>query len=624
MPIKNNLKKIIEPPDKPEYKSFYYYDYNKLHNKIFNQLGVISKNIYNIGLYSIQIFNFFKVQLYHELYLLLCKNKNLNCDEYIKNKLNEYFDLYSSLKNKIKENNSYIYKNIISHIKNENIIIKNSNYLYYINFFITKFNNDSNIYLNNQNKNLLLNNIVEIIISSIYIKNFNLVRDQILSHKSLSIIDDELITDVKNNNFIDILPKNIYKDKIINELKINLKSDQNYISCMAYSKQGENRGKLESTMVCNIFKKAFESYSSYYALLNKGIKANKPKFLNKNTKYNLSYVFSKAININENLVRVFTSKFLANNFDKIFENFICVEKYKYIEPKFLKNIKGKIKKSDNYIVNDKYIEKTNKNIIDSRYLFIKIPDKASVLDIKMIEIVFINDLIKISLIYKTNNIKNNKSKISPEESISIDLGMKNLMTIYNPSGVQKIIDGKFLSSINTFYLNKISEAQSNKNEKLFKKYQMKRMFVINNYFNKITKWMENEYSNKKLIIFGYNKEWKQNSNMGKSNNMKFNKIPYMKLINKIKTRFSELNKYILLTEESYTSKCDSLSLESLMKQENYLGKRCKRGLFISGTKKVLNADLNGAINIMRKVFDLKKIEGQYLCNPHRVKIFREV
>jgi hypothetical protein len=54
--------------------------------------------------------------------------------------------------------------------------------------------------------------------------------------------------------------------------------------------------------------------------------------------------------------------------------------------------------------------------------------------------------------------------------------------------------------------------------------------------------MEKEYSDKKLIIIGYNKEWKQNTNIGRVNNLKFNKIPYMKLINKIKLRFSELNK----------------------------------------------------------------------------------
>ena len=78
---------------------------------------------------------------------------------------------------------------------------------------------------------------------------------------------------------------------------------------------------------------------------------------------------------------------------------------------------------------------------------------------------------------------------------------------------------------------------------------------------------------------------------------------------------------VILTEESYTSKCDSLSFEDLCKHENYLGKRINRGLFVSSTSKKINADLNGAINIMRKQIKLDKIEGSNLCNPKRIKIY---
>ena len=53
-------------------------------------------------------------------------------------------------------------------------------------------------------------------------------------------------------------------------------------------------------------------------------------------------------------------------------------------------------------------------------------------------------------------------------------------------------------------------------------------------------------------------------------------------------------------EESYTSKCDHLINEEMKHHENYLGKRIKRGLFISSIGKQLNADINGAIGIMRK------------------------
>ncbi len=382
-------------------------------------------------------------------------------------------------------------------------------------------------------------------------------------------------------------------------------------------------------MICSILTKAYNSYSSYFALLSKGIKANRPNFLDKNSQFNLIYTYSKIVKEDTNKIKLYTSTFIANNYNKIYGNkYVYLDKNKYIDEKYLKNTTGKIKKKDNYVIDNNnkrlFIEKTNKHIIDSRYISLTLPDKTTNLDIKMIEIVFINNQIKISLIYDTHLLKNTKETINIDQSISIDLGMKNLMTIYNPTGTQKIIDGKFISSINTFYNNKLAKAQSINDNVSFNKYQMKRLFIINNYFNNIVKWMEKEYSDKKLIIIGYNKEWKQNTNMGRVNNLKFNKIPYMKLINKIKLRFSELNKFVLLTEESYTSKCDSLSLEEVCVHETYLGKRTKRGLFSSATNKLINADINGAINIMRKQFLLKEIKGIRICNPDKVKIFREV
>jgi putative transposase len=99
----------------------------------------------------------------------------------------------------------------------------------------------------------------------------------------------------------------------------------------------------------------------------------------------------------------------------------------------------------------------------------------------------------------------------------------------------------------------------------------------------------------------------------------------MSLINKIKSKFIENNKIVILTEESYTSKCDSLSLESICRHEVYQGKRSKRGLYESSTKKLINADINGAINIMRKIFkNIEAIQGENICNPIRIKVFREV
>ena len=61
------IKKKFKLQDKPEYKCFYFYDNDPFHYKIYKELGKISKNIYNISIYSIQVFNYFKIELYKNL-----------------------------------------------------------------------------------------------------------------------------------------------------------------------------------------------------------------------------------------------------------------------------------------------------------------------------------------------------------------------------------------------------------------------------------------------------------------------------------------------------------------------------------------------------------------------------
>lgn len=81
---------------------------------------------------------------------------------------------------------------------------------------------------------------------------------------------------------------------------------------------------------------------------------------------------------------------------------------------------------------------------------------------------------------------------------------------------------------------------------------------------------------------------------------------------------------IVIHEESYTSKCDSLAFEKIGKHENYLGKRKNRGLFQSSVGKLINADVNGALNIMRKVVGdscesiRRIIDRGLLFNPVRI------
>lgn len=612
---------------KPSYKCLCYYDYNNRHTQIFRELGKISKSVYNLSIYSIQIFNYFKIELYSHLYDKLLIDKSIDTDSYIKNELIKYFDLYSSINKHIMSNNNYIYKYIINYVNNNNIVIKNSNYDNVKEYIFNTLSNDQNIFTNQINDNLLRDDIINRIVNSIYTKNYRKTENEMLNHKKYTINDQEIINDIKNKNIKNFTIENTYKKRIFDELNIELKSDQNYIGRLVYAKLGDLDGKLNSTMIGSLISKAYQAYTSYYSLLEKGIKARHPKFLAKDDIYTLIYAYSDAIKINDNQINIYTSNYISKNYDKIFgDNYIQLANNKYIDKKYLLNKpKEKITKKENYLVDSKYVNKYNKNIIDSRYVTLFIPKKICTEKIKIVEIVFENNIVKICFSYENNNeTKTGSTIIESHDSISIDMGVKNLMTIYNPTSDQNIISGGFILSQNNWFANRISEAQSNNNDLLVNKLNFKRKNIINNYFNLIVKWMSKEYSDKQLIIIGYNKEWKNGSQLGKINNARFNKIPYCKLIEKIKNKFINENKIVILTEESYTSKCDALMLEEICKKDKYGGSRIKRGLYSSSSGKLINADLNGAINIMRKIYpNIKEINGYVMYNPRKINIFRE-
>ena len=194
--------------------------------------------------------------------------------------------------------------------------------------------------------------------------------------------------------------------------------------------------------------------------------------------------------------------------------------------------------------------------------------------------------------------------------MSIDIGVNNFSTCYNNLGLKPlIINGKIIKSINQYYNKKKSEIQNQliKNHNKYTSNRLnnltlKRNNKINDYLHKSSRFIvnycrDNDISN---IVVGYNKEWKQEINIGKRNNQNFVQIPHQKLIYNINYKGILDGTTLKKNEESYTSKCSALDLEPVMKHENYMGKRKHRGLFVSSNGTKINADLNGTLNILRK------------------------
>jgi putative transposase len=164
---------------------------------------------------------------------------------------------------------------------------------------------------------------------------------------------------------------------------------------------------------------------------------------------------------------------------------------------------------------------------------------------------------------------------------------------------------------------------SNRLEKL----NNKRNFWIEDKNHKVSRFIINYCIEHNIgtIIIGKNKQWKNGINIGKKNNQKFVELPHAKLINKIRYKAKLVGIKVVETEESYTSKCDALSLELIKKQVSYLGKRVRRGLFQSNVGKIINADINGACNIARKVigdsFVKEIVNSGLVFRPKTINIF---
>lgn len=331
-----------------------------------------------------------------------------------------------------------------------------------------------------------------------------------------------------------------------------------------------------------------------------------------------------------------------------------------------KNIKGYYKSVQDYKKNyNKYREKpglpsyrkrgsefnlyyTNQSckikdgkIILSKDISISIPqyEKYSDLikDFKQIRIKPLACGYKIEIIYEVKDT--GVSKCREEKVASIDLGIDNLATLVSED-FTVLFSGKFVKSYNQLFnktlakLNSIKDLQKIKGiTKRIKKLYYDREQYIEDVFHKISRKIVDLLVDSKItkLVVGYNKGWKQNVNMGKRNNQKFTQIPFARLVSYLEYKCELAGIEIVIHEESYTSKCDSLAFEKIGKHDSYLGRRKKRGLFQSSVGKLINADVNGALNIMRKVVGdscesiRRIIDRGLLFNPVRIaNVFYEM
>ena len=397
----------------------------------------------------------------------------------------------------------------------------------------------------------------------------------------------------RNLKYLSHIAKNLTNEAIYNIRQYYFKNKKylSYNENYKILKNSENYKKLNSNMAQQILKEVDGSFKSFFGLLK----------LVKNGQYD-----NKKIKL---------PKYLAKDgFTTLVIGFVRLKDDMLIIPY-----------SNSF-------RKTHKEIA------IKLPPVLKGKKIKEIRIIpkQHSRYFEIQYIYEVEEVQR---ELNENNVLGIDLGIDNLCTCVTNNGASFIIDGRKLKSINQYY-NKINaKLQSIKDKQRIerttlrqKRIARKRNNRIEDYLSKAARIVINYCLNNDIgkLVLGYNEDFQRKSNIGSINNQNFVNIPYGKLRDKLIYLCKLYGIEFKLQEESYTSKAsffdgDEIPIYDKENLQEYIfsGKRIKRGLYQTSVGKLINADCNGALNILRKskVVDLSVLYNRGELNiPKRIRV----
>ncbi|WP_043930381.1 RNA-guided endonuclease TnpB family protein [Bacillus sp. EB01] len=247
-----------------------------------------------------------------------------------------------------------------------------------------------------------------------------------------------------------------------------------------------------------------------------------------------------------------------------------------------------------------------KNLLNRRISYIEIVPKQK------------GRFFEVHYTYEVQIAQMKKQPTTTVHALSCDLGVDRLLSCATNHGETFLIDGKELKSINQYFNKKISNLQQKNSENGISKRVVtnqiaelwnKREHQINGYFSQTVGLLFKKVKGLTIdtIVVGYNAGWKQECKMGKKNNQTFVQIPFNKLISAIENKCMKEGIRFRKQEESYTSKASFLDkdripvwLENDKSTYTFSGKRITRGMYRSKAGQCIHADINGALNTLRK------------------------
>lgn len=373
--------------------------------------------------------------------------------------------------------------------------------------------------------------------------------------------------------------KNLYNQALYEIRQEYFKSKKylNYYDVCKRLQGTENYSLLQAQVSQQTLKTVDGNFKSFFGLIKKKLKAKIPKYLDKDGFFKLTI---PTVSIKNGKIQLPYSRQYAKEHNKIYLKVPNILKGKKVKQVWI-------------------IPRQNARFFEVQYIYEVEP----------------------------------KEKKPIKNALAVDLGIDNLCTCVTSSGKSFIVDGKKLKSFNQWYNKEASRFKSIKDKQKIKgctkklyRIATKRSNRVSDILHKSCKYIINYCidNNIDTVVCGMNKDFQRYSNLGKVNNQKFTQIPFGKIRDTL-SYLCELNGINFIEqEESYTSKAsfwdrDEIPVFSSESKVNYnfSGKRVHRGLYHSKNGMLLNADLNGSLNILRKcnVVSLEALYSRGVLNP---------
>jgi putative transposase len=284
-----------------------------------------------------------------------------------------------------------------------------------------------------------------------------------------------------------------------------------------------------------------------------------------------------------------------------------------------------------YTIQALSIPALRQGVICPSMLGIVVPTKQQRQHIQQVRIVPRKGFYVVEVVYERAPVP---AAVNPARHAGVDIGLNNLavLTSDKPGFVPRVVNGRPVKSINQFYNKRRAELQSLLGETRHTSQRLERITT------KRTRRIDHELhtASRRIIdllvaegigtlCIGKNPLWKQEAHMGKRNNQNFVSVPHARFIALLAYKAELVGIQVCITEESYTSKASFLDADPLpvygaQDIPAFSGRRVKRGLYRAADGTPINADVNGAYNIIRKVAPKAFAQGSRGCVVHPMRL----